>query len=98
MIPLGRPLSPETPLKVVKMHVLEHLVEKLGGRVRLGRFLQVRFVWDRNGFPDVPDDMTLGTFQQHTLKGETKIIIDDEGGGGGRALAPSPVPSDYTLV
>ena len=60
---------------------LKQLVESLGGRIKLGRFLRIRFVYNRNGLPDVPDEMTLGEFRRLTEQGKTSIIIDDEGGG-----------------
>lgn len=64
------------------------LVNTLGGHIKLGRFLKVRFVYDRNGLPDVPDTMRMGEFRRLVAKGDCVIIVDDEGGGV-KALEPA---------
>jgi hypothetical protein len=66
---------------VARRMAIEQLVETLGGHIKLGRFLRVRFVYNQNGLPDVPDEMTLGEFRRLTAKGKTTIIVDDNEGG-----------------
>lgn len=84
-------LPATTTIGAARLLSAEQLIEGLGGYIKLGRFLRVRFVHNRRGFPDVPDDMTLGEFRERAALGMTKIIIDDEGGGGVKAKSPELV-------
>lgn len=71
----------EATIAEAKRFILEQSVEDVGGLVKLGRFLRVRFVYSQNGLPDVPDDMLMRDFRTLANRGKASIIIDDEGGG-----------------
>lgn len=74
-------ISAHTTVGLVRQMAGELLVEAIGGFIKLGRFMRIRFVYNRNGLPDVPDEMTLGEFRRLTEEGRATIIIDDQEGG-----------------
>lgn len=74
-------LSPDLSLSDVRQLILEHeSMDDVLGLVRLGRQVQVRFVWV-NDEEEFPDETRWGLFHELTCVDRAKIVIDDLGGG-----------------
>lgn len=83
---LGREFPPDVTIDEVRSVVLSRFADELGGRVRVGRFLRVRYLDERGA--EHPDDLTLGDARELARVGRFIVTIDDEGDGGVRVRLP----------